>query len=92
VLVVLITIGMIWKVLPKWGRTRPIFYITICSLAGSVSTMMIKAFGIAVRLTIAGNNQFTQVSTYVFGFLSVVFILTQMNYFNKALDTFSTNV
>ncbi|CAO3597728.1 unnamed protein product [Absidia cylindrospora] len=54
--------------------------------------MTIKAFGIAVKLTIAGNNQFTQASTYIFGLMCVVFILIQMNYFNKALDTFSTNV
>ncbi|KAG0178158.1 hypothetical protein DFQ29_003861, partial [Apophysomyces sp. BC1021] len=53
--------------------------------------MAIKAFGVAVRLTIAGDNQFTQPSTYIFGFMCIVFILTQINYFNKALDTFSTN-
>ncbi|KAI8078637.1 magnesium transporter [Halteromyces radiatus] len=92
IIVILVTIVLIWKAVPRWGKTRPIVYVTICSLVGSLSIMAIKAFGIAVRLTIAGNNQFTQISTYVFGFMCVVFILTQMNYFNKALDTFSTNV
>ncbi|KAI9276664.1 magnesium transporter NIPA-domain-containing protein [Phascolomyces articulosus] len=92
VLVILITGGMIWKVVPRWGKTKVMVYVTICSLIGSLSVMTIKAFGIAVRLTAEGNNQFTQPSTYVFGFMCIVFILTQVNYFNKALDTFSTNV
>ncbi|KAG2218041.1 hypothetical protein INT45_011922 [Circinella minor] len=92
VLVILITAGMIWKVVPRWGKTKVIVYVTICSLIGSLSVMAIKAFGIAVRLTAGGNNQFKQPSTYVFGFMCIIFILTQVNYFNKALDTFSTNV
>lgn len=92
VLVILVTVGLIWKAVPRWGKTRPIVYVTICSLVGSMTIMSIKAFGIAVKLTISGNNQFTQASTYVFGFMCVMFILIQMHYFNKALDNFSTNV
>ena len=91
-LVILITAFMIWKVVPRWGKTKVMVYVTICSLIGSLSVMAIKAFGIAVRLTVGGNNQFTQPSTYVFGLMCIVFILTQVNYFNKALDTYSTNV
>ncbi|KIK28258.1 hypothetical protein PISMIDRAFT_609258 [Pisolithus microcarpus 441] len=54
--------------------------------------MAIKGFGVAVKLTLGGNNQFTHPSTYVFGIVVVGCILVQMNFFNKALDTFSTNV
>lgn len=54
--------------------------------------MAIKAFGIAVKLTIRGDNQFVHASTYVFIIVVVVCILTQLNYFNKALATFSTNL
>jgi hypothetical protein len=54
--------------------------------------MAVKAFGIAVKLTFGGNNQFTHPSTYVFLIIVVVCILTQMNYFNKALSQFSTNM
>jgi len=67
-------------------------YISICSLVGSISIMAIKGFGIALKLTIAGNNQLTHLSTYVFAIVIVFCIMVQMNYFNKALDTFSTNV
>ncbi|KAG6877768.1 hypothetical protein C0993_004142 [Termitomyces sp. T159_Od127] len=54
--------------------------------------MAIKGFGVAVKLTFGGKNQFTHFSTYVLGIFVVLCILVQMNYFNKALDTFSTNV
>ena len=54
--------------------------------------MAIKGFGIALKLTAAGNNQLTHPSTYVFGIVVAVCILVQMNFFNKALATFSTNV
>ena len=67
-------------------------YISICSLVGSVSVMAINGFGIALKLTFAGNNQLTHPSTYVFGIVVAVCILVQMNYFNKALAIFSTNV
>ncbi|KAI7868265.1 magnesium transporter [Spinellus fusiger] len=92
VLVALTVFLLIWKAVPRWGKSKVIVYIAVCSLVGSLSVMMIKAFGIAVRLTLAGNNQFTQPSTYIFAFLCLVFVLTQINYFNKALDVFSTNV
>jgi len=90
--VVVFTLFMIYSVVPKYGRTNPIVYISICSLVGSVSIMAVKGFGVAVKLTFGGNNQFTHPSTYVFGIIVTLCIVVQMNYFNKALDTFSTNV
>ncbi|KAJ8100621.1 magnesium transporter NIPA-domain-containing protein [Lipomyces tetrasporus] len=83
---------MIYKVAPKYGRKSPLIYISICATVGSVSVMSIKGFGIAVKLTMSGNNQFTHPSTYVFAIVVVVCILTQMNYFNKALDQFDTSL
>ena len=54
--------------------------------------MSIKAFGIALKLTAAGNNQLSHPSTYVFAIVTVVCIMTQMNYFNKALSQFPTQI
>lgn len=90
--VVVVSLVMIYKVVPKYGKKNPLVYVSICSLVGSVSVMSIKAFGIALKLTFAGNNQFTHLSTYFFGIVVAVCIITQMNYFNKALEQFSTNV
>lgn len=89
---VVFCVFMIYKIAPKYGRKNPLIYLSICSTSGSVSIMFIKAFGIALKMTFAGNNQFTHPSTYVFVILVVGCILTQMNYFNKALSQFSTNM
>lgn len=83
---------MIYKIAPVYGKKNPMIYLSICSSVGSISIMAIKGFGIAVKLTLGGNNQFSHPSTYVFGIVVVCCILTQMNYFNKALSQFSTNM
>ncbi|OJT12044.1 hypothetical protein TRAPUB_11417 [Trametes pubescens] len=90
--VAVFSLCMIYFVVPRYGRTFPLVYLSICSLVGSVSVMAIKGLGVAVKLTLSGNNQFGRPATYVFGLLVAGCIVVQMNYFNKALDTFSTNV
>ena len=74
---------MIYKVAPVHGNRNPIVYISICSLVGSISVMAVKGFGLAIKLTLAGNNQLWRVGTWVFGFVVVGCIVVQMNYFNK---------
>ncbi|KAI3404311.1 hypothetical protein KGF56_002831 [Candida oxycetoniae] len=88
----LYSVFMIYKIVPKFGNTNPMIYLSICSSVGSISVMAIKAFGIALKLTLGGNNQFTHVSTYLFLIVVAVCIVTQMNYFNKALDQFDTSI
>ena len=83
---------MIYKVSPIKGRSNPLVYISICSTVGSVSVMSVKAFGIAVKLTVAGENQFTHASTYVFLLVLVVTTLTQLNYLNKAMSEFPASL
>ncbi|KAK4137161.1 DUF803-domain-containing protein [Trichocladium antarcticum] len=83
---------MIYKVSPAYGKKNPLIYLSICSTVGSISVMSVKAFGIALKLTFAGHNQFNLPSTYVFMIITTVCILTQMNYFNKALSQFPTNI
>ena len=90
--VLIFSVTMIYKVAPKYGKKNPLIFLSICSTVGSVSVMSVKAFGIALKLTMAGNNQFTHPSTYVFIILTTVCILTQMNYFNKALSQFPTSM
>lgn len=91
-LVAVFAFVMIYHISPKYGKKNPLIYLSICSSVGSISVMSIKAFGVALKLTLRGHNQFTHPSTYVFIIVVVVCILTQMNYFNKALSQFSTNM
>lgn len=83
---------MIYWIAPKHGKKNPMIFLSICSTVGSLSIMAIKGIGIAIKMTFRGDNQFTRASTYVFGIMVAVCILTQMNYFNKALSQFSTNM
>jgi multidrug transporter EmrE-like cation transporter len=54
--------------------------------------MSVKALGIALKLTFQGQNQLIYPQTSVFAMVVVTCVLTQMNYLNKALDTFNTAV
>lgn len=90
--VVAFSLFMIYKISPKYGKKNPLVFISICSTIGSLTVLSSKAFGIAVKLTFAGNNQFIYPSTYVFIIVTGVCIMTQMNYFNKALSQFSSSM
>lgn len=79
---------MIYFVCPRYGTTNPVYYLSVCATTGAVSVMALKAFGIAIKLTFAGSNQFVHLSTYIFAIVAIGCILVQMNYFNKALSTF----
>jgi uncharacterized membrane protein len=74
---------MIYRVAPVHGNKNPLVYISICSLVGSVSVMAVKGFGVALKLTFAGNNQLWRAGTWIFAFTVVGCIAVQMNYFNK---------
>jgi len=89
--VITISLYLIYQVGPIYGKTHMLVYITICSLVGSISVMAVKGFAVAVKLTFAGDNQFWHFSSWLFGFTVLFCALTQVNYFNKALDLFSTN-
>ncbi|KAL0454460.1 UNVERIFIED_CONTAM: putative magnesium transporter NIPA4 [Sesamum latifolium] len=92
VLVIATVLILIFRYVPQYGQTHIWFYIGVCSLVGSLSVMSVKALGIALKLTLSGMNQLTYPQTWVFAMVVIVCVLTQMNYLNKALDTFNTAV
>lgn len=83
---------LIFYVAPLLGATNMLVYIGICSLVGSLSVMSCKVLGIALKLTLSGNNQFVYPQTYLSLAVVAVSVITQMNYLNKALDLFNTAV
>lgn len=90
--VVAVSLVLIFHFVPLYGNTHVMVYIGICSLMGSLSVMSVKALGIALKLTFEGMNQLVYPETWVFAVVVITCILTQMNYLNKALDTFNTAV
>ncbi|XP_072964186.1 probable magnesium transporter NIPA6 isoform X1 [Typha angustifolia] len=77
---------------PRYGQTNIMVYLGICSVIGSLTVMSIKAIGIAIKLTVQGINQTGYFQTWIFAMVAVSCIVIQLNYLNKALDTFNTAV
>ncbi|KAE8714533.1 putative magnesium transporter NIPA5 [Hibiscus syriacus] len=83
---------IIFRYVPRYGQTHLIVYIGICSLMGSLTVMGVKAVGIALKLSFGGMNQFKYYETWIFTAIVIFCCLLQVNYLNKALDTFNTAV
>lgn len=91
-LVITAVFVLIIHFIPQYGQTHIMVYIGVCSLVGSLSVMSVKALGIALKLTLSGMNQLTYPQTWAFTIVVITCVITQMNYLNKALDTFNTAV
>lgn len=77
---------------PRYGQKNVLIYITICSGLGSFTVMGCKGVGTAITATARGHNEFKNWLTYALIGVVIVCILLQLNYLNKALDTFNTAV
>ncbi|KAL0376214.1 UNVERIFIED_CONTAM: putative magnesium transporter NIPA6 [Sesamum calycinum] len=77
---------------PLYGQTNVLVYLGICSLMGALTVVSIKAIGIAIKLSLEGINQFGYPQTWFFLSVTVVCVITQLNYLNKALDTFNAAI
>ncbi|WOH13486.1 hypothetical protein DCAR_0832996 [Daucus carota subsp. sativus] len=91
-IVVVAVVILIFQVAPRYGKESLLVYIAVCSLAGSLTVMGVKAVGIALKLSFGGKNQFKYYQTWMFLLLVIGCVLVQLNYLNKALDTFNINV
>ncbi|XP_054818414.1 probable magnesium transporter NIPA6 isoform X1 [Prosopis cineraria] len=90
--VVVLVFILVFHFVPSCGHTNVLVYTGICSLAGSLSVMSVKALGTSLKLTFEGNNQLIYPETWFFMLVVATCVITQMNYLNKALDTFNTAV
>ncbi|XP_022924676.1 probable magnesium transporter NIPA2 [Cucurbita moschata] len=92
VIVLVLVAVLIVRYVPKYGQTHMVVYVGICSLMGSLTVMSVKAVGIALKLTFSGMNQFKYFETWFFTIVVIGGSILQVNYLNKALDTFNTAV
>ncbi|GAU32886.1 hypothetical protein TSUD_393070 [Trifolium subterraneum] len=90
--VVGLVLVLIFRFARSHGQSHMIIYIGICSLTGSITVMSVKALAIALKLTFEGMNQFIYFQTWFFTLVVIGCCLLQINYLNKALDTFNTAV
>ncbi|KAJ6696817.1 hypothetical protein OIU85_003194 [Salix viminalis] len=90
--VITAVVVIIIRAIPHYGQTHVMVYISICSLMGSLSVMSVKALGIALKLTFSGMNQLLYPQTWALTLVVLTCVITQINYLNKALDTFNAAV
>jgi hypothetical protein len=67
-------------------------HVTICSLAGSLTVVSVRALGIALKMTAEGSPQLGHPQTWAFFAVAVACVLTQMAYLNRALDLYPTSI
>ncbi|KAK9287180.1 hypothetical protein L1049_015591 [Liquidambar formosana] len=87
-----IVLALILHFEPRYGQTNILVYLAVCSLMGSLTVVSIKAIGIAIKLTLEGISQVTYPQTWFFLSVAVICVITQLNYLNKALDTFNAAI
>lgn len=87
-----VVLALILHFEPRYGQTNILVYLGICSLMGSFTIVSIKAIGIAIKLTLEGISQVAYPPTWFFLSVAVICVITQLNYLNKALDTFNTAI
>ncbi|XP_012568579.1 probable magnesium transporter NIPA3 isoform X2 [Cicer arietinum] len=90
--VVVLVFILVFHFAPRCGHTNVLVYTGICSLMGSLSVMSVKALGTSLKLTIEGKNQLVYPETWFFMLVVAICVVMQMNYLNKALDTFNTAI
>ncbi|XP_023388010.1 magnesium transporter NIPA3 [Pteropus vampyrus] len=92
VIVTVITLVLILIVAPKKGKTNILVYISICSLIGAFSVSSVKGLGIAIKELLEWKPVYKHPLVFVLLAVLVLSVTTQINYLNKALDTFNTSL
>ncbi|GKV20981.1 hypothetical protein SLEP1_g31020 [Rubroshorea leprosula] len=87
-----IVLALVLHFEPHYGQTNILVYLGICSLMGSLTVVSIKAIGIAIKLTLEGISQLAYPQTWFFFTVAAICVITQLNYLNKALDTFNAAI
>ncbi|THG20681.1 hypothetical protein TEA_002302 [Camellia sinensis var. sinensis] len=87
-----IVLALILYFEPRCGQSNILIYLGICSLIGSLTVVSIKAIGIGIKLTLDGISQLAYPQTWFFMSVAAVCVIMQLNYLNKALDTFNAAI
>ncbi|XP_076992907.1 magnesium transporter NIPA3 [Tamandua tetradactyla] len=92
VIIIVISLVLILVVAPKKGQTNILVYISICSLIGAFSVSSVKGLGIAIKELFEWKPVYSHPLVFVLLAVLVLSVTTQINYLNKALDTFNTSL
>ncbi|XP_021251640.1 magnesium transporter NIPA3 isoform X4 [Numida meleagris] len=92
VLLMSVALVLIFIVAPRRGQTNILIYVLICSLIGAFSVSSVKGLGIAVKEMLEWKPVYRHPLAYVLVGILLLSVSTQINYLNKALDTFNTSL
>ncbi|XP_007947638.1 magnesium transporter NIPA3 [Orycteropus afer afer] len=92
VIITVISLVLILVVAPKKGQTNILVYISICSMIGAFSVSSVKGLGIAIKELLEWKPVYKHPLVFVLLVVLVLSVTTQINYLNKALDTFNTSL
>uniref|UniRef100_F1L378 Magnesium transporter NIPA2 n=2 Tax=Ascaris suum TaxID=6253 RepID=F1L378_ASCSU len=90
--VIVVTLALVLYVAPRYGRSNILVYISICSLIGSLSVLSVKGLGLAIKETLGGQQQFTNVLTWFWLAAVIACVSVQLVYLNKSLDQYNTSM
>ncbi|XP_025027971.1 magnesium transporter NIPA3 [Python bivittatus] len=90
--VIVTSLVLIFVVVPRFGQTNILVYISICSLIGAFSVSSVKGLGIAIKDMLYQKPVFRNPLLYVLAVVLVLAVSTQINYLNKSLDVFNTSL
>ncbi|XP_075400486.1 magnesium transporter NIPA3 [Tenrec ecaudatus] len=92
VIVTVISLVLILVVAPKMGQTNILVYICICSMVGAFSVSSVKGLGIAMKELLQWKPVYKHPLVFILLAVLVLSVMTQINYLNKALDTFNASL
>uniref|UniRef100_A0A0K0FGC6 Spichthyin (inferred by orthology to a D. melanogaster protein) n=1 Tax=Strongyloides venezuelensis TaxID=75913 RepID=A0A0K0FGC6_STRVS len=92
IVIIVVTLGIVVYVAPRYGRSNILVYISVCSLIGSLSVLSVKGLGLAIKETIAGDQQITNILTWFWLLCVIGCVSVQLIYLNKALDIYNTSM
>lgn len=87
---VAISLFLVFYCGPRWGKRNMLVYIGVCSWIGSLSVVFTQGLGSAIVHSITISNQFTNWFIYLVLALTVVTLVVEIVYLNKALNLFNT--
>ncbi|GCC24678.1 hypothetical protein chiPu_0003080 [Chiloscyllium punctatum] len=91
-IIIIVSVVLIILVAPKLGPTNILVYISICSLIGAFSVSSVKGLGIAIKELLEKKPVINKPLSWILLGTLIISISTQINYLNKALDTFNTAI
>ncbi|GAA5873020.1 hypothetical protein JCM16303_006916 [Sporobolomyces ruberrimus] len=84
------SLGLIFFVAPKYGKSHMLVYISICSLLGGLSVACTSGLGASILTSIRGDNQVKHwFFWFLLGFVAIT-LVSEIIYLNKALALFNT--